>query len=244
MIELVGVSKDYDGMPAVQDLTMTVPAGSVLGFLGPNGAGKTTTIKLLMGMLFPSAGSVRVDGIDPVAEPIKVRERVGYLPDVPFLYEYLSPHEMLGMVGALHRLDGELARRRAAALFEEFSLTDKATELILSLSKGTRKKVALALALLHEPPVLLLDEPTSGLDPQTVKVLKDRVRREQARGTTVVLSTHVLDVAQEVSTHLAIVHQGRLVFHDTLETAIGRATGEGRSLEGLFLQLTGTARHG
>ena len=238
MIRLANVSKDYDGSPALKEFTLEVGPGQVVGFLGPNGAGKTTTIKLLMGMLFPTAGTVEVDGLDPLVDPIAVRHRVGYLPDVPFLYEYLSPREMLSLVGALYPIPPATVRERSEELFVELGIEDRADLLINGLSKGMRKKVALALALLHAPRVLLLDEPTSGLDPQRVRILKDRIRRERARGTTVLLSTHVLDVAEEVSTAIAVIHRGRLVYAAGLDEALARARSEGRGLEDLFLDLT------
>ncbi|MBI4868407.1 MAG: ABC transporter ATP-binding protein [Candidatus Wallbacteria bacterium] len=239
MIELSRLTKRFGGLAAVKELSLSIRPGTVFGFLGPNGAGKTTTLKMLMGMLPPTEGWARIDGLDVTADSVEVKRRVGFLPDSPAIYEYLTARELLQFIGTLHRIQKEELQERIVALLAEFGLEEKADELVLNYSKGMRKKLAILVALVHRPKVLLLDEPTNGLDPGSVRLLKDMVRREAARGTTILFSTHILEVAQEVSTELGIISSGRMVLLDTKEAIVRAAQDRGETLEDLFLRLTG-----
>ncbi|MBI2943997.1 MAG: ABC transporter ATP-binding protein [Candidatus Wallbacteria bacterium] len=239
MIELSRLTKRFGGLAAVKELSLSIRPGTVFGFLGPNGAGKTTTLKMLMGMLPPTEGWARIDGLDVTADSVEVKRRVGFLPDSPAIYEYLTARELLQFIGTLHRIQKDELQERIAALLAEFGLEEKADELVLNYSKGMRKKLAILVALVHRPKVLLLDEPTNGLDPGSVRLLKDMVRREAARGTTILFSTHILEVAQEVSTELGIISSGRMVLLDSKEAIVRTAQARGETLEDLFLRLTG-----
>jgi ABC-2 type transport system ATP-binding protein len=242
MIEFHGLTKQFGTLTAVDGLDFRIEPGTVFGFLGPNGAGKTTTLKMLMGMLPPSRGWARIDGLDVTLEAVEVKRRVGFLPDAPALYEYLTARELLQFIGTLHRLQRPELDRRIDAVLDEFSLADKASELILNFSKGMKKKLAILVALIHRPRVLLLDEPTNGLDPGSVRMLKDMVRREAAAGTTILFSTHILEVAQEVSTRLGIIANGRMVLLDDKARILEQARSRDQTLEDLFLGLTGQVR--
>ncbi len=239
MIELHGLTRRFGDLTAVDGLDLSIKPGSVFGFLGPNGAGKTTTLKMLMGMLPPDAGWAKIDGLDVTRDAVEVKKRVGYLPDSPALYEYLTVRELLQFIGNLHGIEAGELSTHIEQLLDEFALSDKADELILNYSKGMRKKAAILVALVHRPGTLLLDEPTNGLDPGSVRLLKDMVRREAARGTTVLFSTHILEVAQEVSSRLGIISQGRMVLLQDKEKIIEETRSRGESLEDLFLRLTG-----
>lgn len=223
----------------MRELSFTVRPGEVLGFLGPNGAGKTTTMKCVMGMLQPTGGRALVEDLDPQDDPVRVKHAVGWLPDVPFLYDHLTPAETLAFVGGLYGLPGAEVAARAQRLFGELDLADRAGELITGLSRGAKKKVALAMALVHRPRVLLLDEPTAGLDPQSVRLLKDRIRAEAAGGAAVMLSSHQLEVVEELATHLLILSRGQDVLQVPMPEAMARARERGQTLEGLFLEFTG-----
>ena len=223
----------------MRELSFAVKPGEVLGFLGPNGAGKTTTMKCVMGMLHPTRGRALVNNLDPQDHPVEVKHRVGWLPDVPFLYDHLTPAETLAFVGGVYGLSPDAIRTRSAELFAELDLADRTTELVAGLSRGARKKVALAMALMHRPRVLLLDEPTAGLDPQSVRLLKDRIRAEAAAGAAVMLSSHQLEVVEELATHLLVLSRGQDVLQAPMPEAMARARSKGQTLEALFLELTG-----
>ena len=239
MIQVNSLCKQFAGAPAVRDLSFRVRPGEVLGFLGPNGAGKTTTMKCVMGMLNPTSGRALVGELDPQEEPVRVKHSVGWLPDVPFLYDHLTPEETLAFVGGIYGLSRERIAERSTELFAELDLTGRTTELVAGLSRGARKKVALAMALMHRPRVLLLDEPTAGLDPQSVRLLKDRIRQEAASGAAVMLSSHQLEVVEELATHLLVLSRGQSVLQAPMGEAMARARERGQTLEGMFLELTG-----
>ena len=239
MIQMAGLSRYYGSLAAVQDLSLTVEQGELFGFLGPNGAGKTTTIRMIIGLLRPTAGTVSVSGHDVQQEPLAVKRAVGYLAQTPLLYEKLTGREFLRFLGGLYGLTDEKIESRTQDLLSLMELSDKGDQLIESYSGGMRHKIGLCAALLHEPPVLVLDEPLTGLDPYSARAIKDLLRDLCRQGTTVFLSTHVLEVAERVCDRVGILHQGRLVAVGTMEAlrAQARSTAE-TTLEDLFLQLT------
>jgi ABC-2 type transport system ATP-binding protein len=239
MIEMRGLSKDYGAFSALQGLDLSVAPGQVYGFLGPNGAGKTTTIKMLTGLLKPTAGRILLCGIDLEAEPLKAKALTGYVPDRPELFPSLSASETLRLVAGLHGLDAAAAAHRGAGLLDAFGLTAFAGEPTASYSHGMRQKLALACALLPQPRILILDEPMVGLDPQGGKQVKDLLRRLAQRGLTVFLSIHTLEVAAQLCDRLAVLQHGRLVAEGTLQDLRQRAGQEGGDLEQAFLTLTG-----
>jgi ABC-2 type transport system ATP-binding protein len=238
IIQASGLTKRFGKLEAVRDVTFEVGAGQVFGFLGPNGAGKTTTIRMLTGLVRPSAGSAQVAGFDVVSEPREVKRRVGYLAETPYLYPKLSGREFLGFMGSLYEVPLPVARQRAARLLSLFELAEKADDLVETYSHGMRQKLALAGALLHEPPVLFLDEPTSGLDPRSARLVKDLLVGLVGRGHTVFLSTHVLEIAEQLCHRVGIIDRGQVIATGTLEELRGHAE-HAVSLEDVFLQLTG-----
>lgn len=236
MIETRDLSKRYGDKTALEGLSLQVNTGEVMGFLGPNGSGKTTTIRLLMGLLRPSSGSAQILGRDCHAEAVSLKRWVGYLPDEPFLYPYLSGLEFLEMVAGLHGFAGAEARRRAGDLATRF-VGPEATRFCLTYSHGTKKRVALAAALIHEPQVLILDEPTNGLDPVAARQMKDLVAQLAREGKTIFLSTHLLDTAERLCHRVAIINQGRLLAVDR-PSQLQQLHGADASLEDVFLKLT------
>jgi ABC-2 type transport system ATP-binding protein len=237
MIELNDVSKKYGTKTAVEHLSLRIEPGELFAFLGPNGAGKTTTIKMICGLLFPTAGSVRVGGFDVEREGDRARQLLSYVPDQPFLYEKLSGREFLQFIADMYGMPAGHGRERIEQMIEVFSLGDFVDDLTERYSHGMRQRTVFAAALLHEPRVLVVDEPTVGLDPRSIRLLKDLLRREANRGTTVFLSTHSLDVAQELADRIGIVDHGRLRSCGTLATLRQQAALDG-SLEDVFLKLT------
>jgi ABC-2 type transport system ATP-binding protein len=231
------LTKQYGAFSAVRDLTFGVESGEVFGFLGPNGAGKTTTIRMLMGILVPSAGRATVDGLDCQTERVEVKRRVGYLPDAPIFYDFLRGREILEFVGEMHGQARGDARRNAARLMEEMAIEDASEEYAVNYSMGMKKRLGLACALVHDPSVLILDEPTNGLDPRAAREVQVLLKASAARGKTIFLSTHLLDMAERVCTRLGIIHKGGLVAVGELE-ALRREVVPGGTLEEVFLKAT------
>src|ERR1700716_43244 len=234
-----GLTKHFGKLAAVRDLTLEVGAGEVFGFLGPNGAGKTTTIRMVTGLVRPTSGTALVAGYDVAREPQEVKRRVGFLAETPYLYAKLSGREFLAFMGGLYEGWPPLARQRAARLLSLFELSDKADELVETYSHGMRQKLALAGAMLHEPPVLFLDEPTSGLDPRSARLGEGLLVALVGGGHTVFLSTHVLEIAEHLCHRVGIIDHGQLVATGTLDELRNQAHAEAYSLEDVFLELTG-----
>jgi ABC-2 type transport system ATP-binding protein len=237
MIELDHVSKKYGSKVAVDGLTLTIGRGELFAFLGPNGAGKTTTIKIMCGLLFPSAGRVRIGGLDLHTHGREARRLISYVPDQPFLYEKLTGREVLQFIAEMYAMPRDRARARTDRMIELFGLGSFVDDLTQNYSHGMRQRTVFASALLHEPQVLIVDEPTVGLDPRSVRLLKDLLRQEAERGVTVFLSTHSLDIAQELADRIGVVAQGRLIGCGTLDALRRQAALDG-SLEEVFLKLT------
>jgi ABC-2 type transport system ATP-binding protein len=235
-----GLTKRYGDKIAVDALSLDVGAGEVVGFLGPNGSGKTTTIRLLMGLVRPSAGSATILGRDCFADAVALKRDVGYLPEEPFLYPYLTAAELLSLVGGLHGFRGAELRRRVGAGLERFGLAREAGHYTVTFSYGMRKRLALAAATLHDPRVLILDEPTNGLDPRGARDMREVVTGLAAEGRTVFLSTHLLESAERICHRVAIITAGRLRAVGTPEQLRARAAepGAAQSLEELFLAVT------
>jgi ABC-2 type transport system ATP-binding protein len=239
VIEAVGLTKRYGEAtrPAVDDLNLAVAAGELFGFLGENGAGKTSTIKMLTGLIPPTAGQARIHGHDIQADPFAAKRLIGYIPDNPFLYDKLTGREFMAFIGDLHRVPRGPARTvRVDGLLALFDLEGKADALIGGYSRGMRQKIALSSALLHTPQALFLDEPTVGLDPKSTRRLQDVLRVVAGQGTAVFLSTHVLEVAAGLCDRIGILHRGKLAALGTPAelTENGRHT-----LEEVFLRMTG-----
>lgn len=242
LLEISALQKYYDTFPAVQNLTLTVPRGEIFGLLGPNGAGKTTTFKMLVGLLQPTRGQIKIGGYDVQAQPLEAKKLLGFVPDTPLLYEKLTANEFLAFIADLYAVPRDRAVRRAAELLRLFGLENNADDLLDSFSHGMKQKTALAGALIHDPALLILDEPTVGLDPKSARLIKDILRQLADRGVTIILSTHILEIAERMCDRIGIIAQGELVSVGTMDEL--RAGGEGtRSLEDIFLQLTGGAEY-
>ncbi|MBC7338294.1 MAG: ABC transporter ATP-binding protein [Firmicutes bacterium] len=239
MIKTDGLCKRYGTLTAVDGLNLEVGPGELFGFLGPNGAGKTTTIRMLTGLLRPTAGRVFIGGYDVQREPVRAKALLGYVPDEPVLYEKLTGREFLTFMADLYRVDGSRRNERIPELLELFGLTERGDDLIQSYSRGMRQKIAVAGALVHEPRVLVLDEPTVGLDPRSARVLKDVLRALTGRGVTVFMSTHVLEIAERMCTRVGIIDRGRLIACGTMEELRAQAREDSATLEDIFLKLTG-----
>ncbi|MFL5341492.1 MAG: ABC transporter ATP-binding protein [Gemmataceae bacterium] len=237
MIELIQVSKRYGNKTAVEDLTLRIAPGELFAFLGPNGAGKTTTIKMIAGLLFPTTGEVHVGGFDMQRRGDEARRLISYLPDVPYLYEKLTGREFLQFIADMYGLPGDHAQSRIEAVIDQFELADFVDDLTERYSHGMRQRTVFASGLLHEPKVLIVDEPTVGLDPASVRKLKNILIEQTHGGTTVFLSTHSLDIVQELASRIGIIHQGRLIGCGSLEVLRKQASLVG-TLEEVFLKLT------
>jgi ABC-2 type transport system ATP-binding protein len=241
LIETRNLVKKFGDKFAVNDVSFAVQAGEVFGFLGPNGAGKTTTIKMIVGLLQPTSGTVKVAGFDVQAQPLQAKAASGYVPDTPNLYAKLSGRELLRFVGDLYDMDRQQVDQRTEELLRVLDLTEAADNTVDSYSHGMQQKASLAAALMHDPRVLVLDEPTVGLDPKSARLIKDILRQMADRGAAVFLSTHILEIAERMCDRIGIINKGELVAVGTMNElrSLGKA-GE-VSLEDIFLGLTGGA---
>jgi ABC-2 type transport system ATP-binding protein len=240
VIHTQNLAKRYGDFEAVADLNVQVWRGELFGLLGPNGAGKTTTIRMLMGILQPSAGTARIDGMDCFTDRVEVKRRVGYLPDEPIFYDYLRGREILHFVGEMHSLPTRKIDERTRPLLDRLELTDAVEEFAVNYSRGMKKKLALICALLHDPMLLILDEPTSGLDPAGIRTLHELLREMTTAGKTVFYSTHLLDQAEKLCDRVGIVCRGKLALCGALDELRGHAPPNG-SLEAIYFNVTGQA---
>jgi ABC-2 type transport system ATP-binding protein len=238
MIELERLTKRYGGFTAVEELSLRVERGEIFGFLGPNGAGKTTTIRMMMGLLLPTSGRIRLGGFDLADDPIAAKRLSGFVPDRPFLYEKLTAAELLRFCGDLYEVDPPVREARIENLLEVFDLVEWAGELIESFSHGMKQRLAFAAALLHEPRLLVVDEPMVGMDPRGARMLRSLLRSLAREGATLFLSTHSLEIAEALCDRIGIIQAGRLVAVGTLEELRLQA-GNAQGLEEIFLKLTG-----
>jgi ABC-2 type transport system ATP-binding protein len=237
LVEIEDLTKIYGDFYAVKHLSLSVTYGQIFALLGPNGAGKTTTIRMLMGILAPSSGSAKVDGLDCFRDRVEVKRRVGYLPDEPVFYDYLRGSEIIRFSGEMHGLSREEIESRTQPLLEQLELTEALEEFAVNYSKGM-KKLALICAMLHDPALLILDEPTNGLDPFATRTLHEIVRAKAAAGRTIFFSTHLLDQAEKLCTQIAIMAKGRLAAHGTLADLRSRLSSDS-SLEEIFFSVAG-----
>jgi ABC-2 type transport system ATP-binding protein len=237
IVRLSEVVKRYGAFTAVDRMSLDVPSGGIFTLLGPNGAGKTTIIKLIMGMLKATSGTIEVHGLDAFADGIAVKTHVGYLPDEPVFYDFMRGREILRFAGEMHGLDRATIQHRSAALAERLELADALEEFAENYSRGMKKKLGLICALLHEPALVILDEPTNGLDPHGTHVLHALMRETAAAGRSVLFSTHLLDQAERLCDRAAVIRHGRLAAEGTLEQLRSRF-GVDAGLEELFFRLT------
>ena len=236
LISARALSKHFGQLRAVDGIDLEIPPGEFFAFLGPNAAGKTTTIRMLTGLLRPTAGTVRIGGYDMLAEPEQAKALLAYVPDFPFTYDKLTALEFMFFVGDIYRMDRVAIGAGIEALFEKFHLHDYRHELTENLSHGTRQRLVIASALLHEPKVFVIDEPMVGLDPMHARIVKQEFHERCRAGMTLFLSTHQLSVAEEVADRIAIIHRGKIVACGTVGE-LRTQSGEGGALEKVFLAL-------
>src|SRR5271170_4159013 len=243
VIEIHNLRKVYGAKAAVDGLTLTVPCGCFFGFLGPNGAGKTTTIKMLMGLAPPTSGEIELLGLPMPAQSLEIKQLIGLVPDESLLFDHLTGGEFIEFVGRIYGLERAMARERSVELLELFELSASPRKLIAEYSKGMRKRVAMAAALIHRPQLFLMDEPFEGVDAVGARLMKDILLEQVRHGATIFLTSHVLEVVERLCDRVAIINEGKLVMEgsmaemrgasDTLEDAFVRAVGMDRTAETL-----------
>jgi len=237
-VETRGLARSFGSFRAVDGIDLAVPAGSFYGFLGPNGAGKSTTIKCLTGLLRPDVGTMRILGVDPVADPVAVKKRIGVVPEDLALFDRLTGEETLLFVGQIHGLDVSTARARSRDLLTLMDLTTAGTTLVTDYSHGMRKKLSLAAALLPAPKLLFLDEPFEGIDAVASRQIKDLMQSFVSRGGTIFLTSHILEIVERLSTHIGVIARGKLVAQGPIgDLRTGRAANG--TLEEIFINLVG-----
>jgi ABC-2 type transport system ATP-binding protein len=241
MIELKGITKKYSGFCAVDNLNLSVRKGEIYGFLGPNGAGKTTTIKIITGVLQPTAGKVTIGGLDMRTQPEAAKRKIGFIPDRPYLYEKLTGMEFLKFTADLYSVPDEIYRKKAQKNLEMFSLADWSDELIESYSHGMKQRLIMSAALLHDPEIIIVDEPMVGLDPAAILMVKEIFQELSRQGVSVFMSTHTLSIAEDTCDRIGIIHRGRLIASGTTADLQREAKITDADLEKVFLNLTNTA---
>jgi ABC-2 type transport system ATP-binding protein len=239
-VEIQSLVKTYAGKRAVDDLSLSVPQGCFFGFLGPNGAGKTTTIKMMMGLSQPDSGSISIFGRKLPDEALEIKKEIGLVPDDSLLFDYLKGPEYLDFIGRLYGLPRDQSKERSRELLDLFQLSDSGEKLIGEYSKGMRKRIAMAAALIHRPKLFLMDEPFEGVDAVGARLMKDILLEQVAHGATVFLTSHVLDVVERLCNVVAIINQGRIV---TQGTVAELRQSEGSTLEDVFVNAVGGDRY-
>ncbi len=237
MIEAIELTKDFGKFRAVDQVSLEVKPGELFAFLGPNGAGKTTTIKILSGLLIPTAGEASICGVSVTENPVEAKKHIGFVPDEPNVYDKLTLREFLDFVADIYRIERQKARQVAKEYLEIFELEDRQDDLMQGYSHGMRQKTNIIAALIHDPQVLFLDEPTVGLDPRSARLIKDILKEFAKEGRTIFMSTHILEIAEEMADRVGIIQKGQLKFIGTVEE-LRQGQGKEGSLEELFLQLT------
>ncbi|MBV8073710.1 MAG: ABC transporter ATP-binding protein [Acidobacteriaceae bacterium] len=242
-IEIRDLHKIYNGVHAVDGLTVTVPQGCFFGFLGPNGAGKTTTIKVLMGLAQPDAGSVEILGLRVPDDSLAIRRQIGLVPDDSLLFDYLTGAEYLEFIARLYGLSRALAKERGHELLDLFQLAENPRKLVGEYSKGMRKRLAMAAALIHRPRVFLMDEPFEGVDAIGARLMKDILLEQVQHGATIFLTSHVLEVVERLCDRVAIISRGKVIAQGTVHELREQAASEAMSLEDIFVRLVGAERY-
>jgi ABC-2 type transport system ATP-binding protein len=237
LIDIQGLSKTFGTTLAVDNLTLTIPKGEFFTLLGPNGAGKTTTLKIVAGLLRPTKGTVLVSGYDMTKENIEAKRLISFIPDIPYIYEKLTGREFLHFIGELYKLERDRLRDEAERLLGLFYMEDYGNQLMESYSHGMRQKIVICSALLPDPRLIIIDEPMVGLDPKSIRLVKDILRSSANDGTTVLMSTHTLALAEEISDRIGILHRGKLIGEGSLEEIMIQSR-ETEKLEDIFLAMT------
>jgi ABC-2 type transport system ATP-binding protein len=238
MIQLQNIVKKFGNFTAVDDLTLAIPPGEFFGFLGPNGAGKTTTIKMIVGLFAPTTGEIFVNGYNIRTHPVEAKQTIGYVPDIPFLYEKLSGREFFYFIGGLYRVPKSELNNRIAHMIDHFEIgewIDKRTE---DYSQGMKQRITIAAALLHHPKTIIIDEPMIGLDPRSSKIVRETLQTQSKSGVSILMSTHSLSFAEDLCDRIGIMHKGRLVLcHTRDQLLLDKAHHDGK-FESIFLEIT------
>ncbi len=238
MLQLKNLTKKFGDFVAVDDLSIEVKTGEFFGFLGPNGAGKTTTIKMIAGLIKPTSGKIFICGIDMLAEPEKAKSFLAYVPDQPFIYDKLTGREFLYFIGGLFKMKKEKIREKVDFLVDHFEIGRWIDKRVEEYSQGMKQRVIIASALLHDPKVIVIDEPMVGLDPRSARIVKDTLKQKSKEGVTIFMSTHSLDVAEELCDTIGIIKDGKLIAKfDASEIEKFKQSRDGK-LESLFIELT------
>lgn len=237
MIRIENLTKDYGNTRAVKDLTLHIPKGELFCFLGPNGAGKTTTIKILVGLLHATSGTASINNINVETSSTEAKKIIGYIPDMPYLYERLTTTEFFEFTGELYDIPRDQVEKECYEAFSLFGLLDYKTKLVKDLSHGLRQRLIYASTLLHKPDVLFIDEPLIGLDPYTIRLIKDLLKRHTEEGMTIFLTTHILALAEDIADRIGIITNGSLAALGTLDELKQKDGGD--NLEDVFLRITG-----
>jgi ABC-2 type transport system ATP-binding protein len=238
MIELINCTKKYGELIAVDNLSLTVRASEVFGLLGPNGAGKSTSIKMMVGLIRPDAGDVKINGHSMKEDPIAAKQALAYIPEKGYVFEKLTAWEYLTFISGLYHLPEEDLRKNASEYLEIFGLSEWKNELIGSFSMGMKQRLLLSSAFMRNPNVIILDEPHNGLDPKGVRLLKDIIFKLRDNGTTILLSTHIIAIAEEICDEIAIINKGSVAAQGDRETLRRYAESSDKNLEDIFLRLT------
>jgi ABC-2 type transport system ATP-binding protein len=238
MLEIKNVTKNFGSFTAVNNLNLHVKAGDFFGFLGQNGAGKTTTIKMIAGLYNATSGSIFIDGFDIYKEPIKAKTIIGYIPDQPFIYEKLTGREFLFFSGGLYSIEKKKLKMIIDETIEKLEIGDWVDKRTEEYSQGMKQRITIASALLHDPKLLLVDEPMVGLDPQSALIVKNILKEKVNNGAAVFMSTHSLNIAEEICTRIGIIKEGNMIFSDTTEVLETIKGSDHHNLESLFLHLT------
>ena len=239
-VELRDVTKRYNEIVAVNNMNLTISSGEIFALLGPNGSGKSTTLKMLLGLIQPTTGLINVLGLDVQKDPVAVKQQVGYVPESPNIYEFLTGIEYLDFIGDIYSMLASEKQQRITEYLKALQLDGREGDMINSYSDGMKKKISLISAFLHKPKLLILDEPINTLDPRSARIVKDFLHELKAQGVTTILSTHVLEIAEAVCDRIGIMYQGNILALGNMEQLRQRASMPGSGLEEIFLKLTGT----
>lgn len=237
MISINNISKSFANLTAVDQLNLEVPKGQLFCFLGPNGAGKTTTIKMLTGLMRPDSGSITIAGVNIIDQPVEAKKHIGYIPDMPFIYDRLTPEEFMEFTADIYHIAPDELLERKEELFTTFGVHEFKSALIRDISHGMRQRLIYASTFLHNPDVLFIDEPLIGLDPYTIRLIKDLLRQKAREGMTIFLTTHILALAEDIGDRIGIIDKGRVIALGTLEEIRSKFNIAG-NLESVFLGLT------
>jgi ABC-2 type transport system ATP-binding protein len=238
MIELKNLTKRYSQTLAVNSISLSIPSGEIFGFIGPNGAGKTTTIRMMGGILSPTSGTILIDGISIADNPVAVKKRIGFIPDRPYLYEKLTGMEFMRFSADIYGIAEDVFLQKSESLLKLFNIFHWSDELIEAYSHGMKQRLIIAAALLHEPKVIIVDEPMVGLDPAAIKLVKDILKQEAQKGTTIFMSTHTLAIAEDICDRIGIIHMGNIIAQGTTHDLKLAAQIHEADLEAVFLKLT------